>query len=104
LILKARLKVTCGDKAFAKVNTAVLFTAANLILDLNLEWLSFNTLKAVEGTCSLLLCACVDVKGSDKALTIVNAAVLLADTLILGNLDSSLSTLAFQAVEGASSF
>jgi len=83
LILKARLKVTSGDKAFTKVDAAVLFTAANIILDLNLEWLSFNTLKAVECTCSLLLCAGVNVEGSDEALTIVNAAVLLADTHFL---------------------
>ena len=99
MILKASLKVTSGDKAFTKVNTAVLFTAANIILDLNLEWLGFNTLKAVEGTCSLLLCAGVHVEGSNEALTIVNAAVLLADTRILGNLDSNLSTPSLQAIE-----
>jgi calcineurin-like phosphoesterase len=101
LILDARLEVTSINEAFTEIETTVLLANTYIILDLNLEWLSFNSLKAVKSTSSLLLSASSHVKSCDEALAIVNTAVLLADTNILGDLDSSLGTLALEAIKRA---
>jgi hypothetical protein len=104
LILEARLKVSSGDEAFTEIDTAVLLANANIILDLNLEWLSFNSLKAVKSASSFLLSASIYIKGCDETLAIVDAAVFLADTHVLRYLDSSLGTLALKAIKRAGSF
>jgi calcineurin-like phosphoesterase len=102
LILEARLEVTSIYEAFTEIETTVFLANAYIILDLNLEWLSFNSLEAVKSASSLLLGASSHVKSCDEALAIVNTTVLLADTNILGNLDSSLGTLALEAINRAS--
>jgi hypothetical protein len=72
---------------------------------LNLKGLGLNTLEAVKGACSLLLGTGIDVKCSDKALGIVNGAVLLADLGTNINLSGFLGSLdTLQAIECASSF
>jgi len=99
LVLEARLEVTSGDEAFTEIDTAVLLAFTNIILDLDLEWLSFNSLKAVKSASGLLLGASSHVKGCDEAFTIVNAAVLLTDTNVRRDLDSTLDALALEAVK-----
>jgi hypothetical protein len=83
LALEARLEVASGDQAFTEVDAEVLLADTNITLCLDLEWLRFHSLKAVKSASSLLLGASVDIKGSDEALTIVNAAVLLAGANVL---------------------
>ena len=101
MILEARLEVTSGNEAFTEIYTAVLLANTNIILDLDLEWLSFNSLKAVESASGFLLGASIHIKGCDEALAIVDAAVLLADTHVLSYLDSSLGTPALEAIKRA---
>ena len=99
MALEARLEVFSGDEAFTEVDTAVLLADTNITLCLDLEWLRLNSLKAVKSASGLLLCASVDIKGSDEALTIVNAAVLLAGANVLRDLDSTLDAGALEAVK-----
>ena len=103
MILETRLEVTSGDEAFTEIDAAVLLASSNIILNLDLEWLSLDTLKAVKSASSLLLGASCHIESGDEALAIVNATVLLADTHILSDLDSALDTLALEAVKGTGS-
>jgi heat shock protein HslJ len=103
LVLEARLEVASGDEAFTEIDTAVLLADTDVILDLDLERLSFNSLKAVKSTAGLLLGASSHVEGSDEALTVVNAAVLLAGANALRDLDSMLNAHALEAIKRAAS-
>jgi len=98
LVLEARLEVTSGDEAFTEIDTAVLLAFTNIILDLDLEWLSFNSLKAVKSARSLLFGARSHVECGDKALTVIDSAVLFTDTNVLRDLDSTLGALALEAI------
>jgi hypothetical protein len=98
LFFEARFEVASGDEAFTKIDATVLLTNSNIILDLDLEWLSFNSLKAVKSARSLLFGARSHVECGDKALTVIDSAVLFTDTNVLRDLDSTLGALALEAI------
>ena len=101
---KARFEVTSLDETLAKVQTAVLLADSDLIVsnfDLRISWLNkLSSLKTVKSTGSLILCACINVKSGDKAFSIVNSTVLLANLARARDHNSS-SIDIFKAVKGA---
>ena len=99
----ARLEVSSGDQALAELDAAVLLADADLRLHLHLldDLLDLDALEAVERASRLLLGAVFDVERGHEALSVVDAAVLLAHANISLHLEvaSHLNTL--EAVEGA---
>jgi hypothetical protein len=71
------------DQAFSSIDTAVLLADTHILdvsLNLgNLVVLNFESLEAVKSAGSLSLDACLHVESLDKALSVVDGTVLLAD-------------------------
>jgi hypothetical protein len=87
LCFNATLEVTSLNQTFTEVDSTVLFAIPNLPSGhFNFKFGFFHSLDAVKCTCSLSLCARVDIKRSDQALAIVNAAVLLTDAHFLAHM------------------
>jgi hypothetical protein len=85
LTLKARLEITRGNKALSEIDAAILLADADVSINLNLELFGgFNTLKTAESASRFSLSASCYIECGNKALSIFNAAVLLAGSHFAG--------------------